>query len=100
MPLDSKFRKTLAAAANRLAPRATIGAGEPSDAVLNHVADTFNKEGLTKVRISTDDRDECRRAAELVARGLGCELLQLIGRVATLYRAPSPPGQASADAAD
>lgn len=91
MSLDSATRKALSAAANRLPVRAAIAAGDVSDAVALHVATTFDPDGLTKVRIHTDDRDECAATAAQLARRVGCELVQVVGRVATLYRPPPPP---------
>ena len=41
---------------------------------------------LLKVRISTDDREECDRVAEELAARLPCQLVQRVGRVALLFR--------------
>ena len=88
MPLTSQQRKALAAQANRLKAHVIISADELSDATVVHVRRAFGDKELLKVRISTDDRNECQQAAEELARQLPCELVQRIGRVALLYRDP------------
>lgn len=84
--MDAKKRKELAAAANRLSAGLTVTAQEPPQGTLQHLQAALTKHELLKVRIATDDRDECRRVAELLAQGAGCELVQVVGRVATFYR--------------
>lgn len=95
--IDPKTRKTLAAAANRLSATATVAAGDVSDGVVAHVARTFNADGLAKVRISTDDRELCALTAEQLASRLDAGLVQLVGRVATLYRPPADQSSESPD---
>lgn len=86
MPLSSTQRRALAARGNRLKVCVIIGAGELSEATVTHVRQALTGKELIKVRISTDDRQECARAALELAERIPCELVQRVGRVALLYR--------------
>ena len=70
MGLGSGERRALAAKGNRLKAHVIIRADELSDATVAHVRRAFGDRELIKVRISTDDRQQCLLAAqELAARG-------------------------------
>ena len=86
MGLSSAERRALAAKGNRLKARVTIRAAELSDATVAHVRQAFGDKELIKVRISTDDRQQCLRAAQELADRIPCELVQRVGRVALFYR--------------
>jgi RNA-binding protein len=87
MALTSRERRALAAKGNRLKADITIRGGELSDATIAHVRNALSKRELIKVRISTDDREECARAADQLAERVPCDLVQRVGRVALLFRA-------------
>ncbi|MBK8914337.1 MAG: YhbY family RNA-binding protein [Phycisphaerales bacterium] len=98
MTLDGKTARSLRARANRLDAVVTVGEGEPSEGVLRHVSAALDAHELVKVRVSTDDRHACRNVARVLAERLGCELVQVVGRVAVLYRAAaSAPKDAPSD---
>ena len=86
MSLSSRERRALAARGNRLKANVAIQAGELSDATVEHVRRAFGRNELIKVRISTDDREECSQAARELAERIPCALVQRVGRVALLYR--------------
>ena len=86
MPLSSSERRALAARGNRLKANVVVRADELSDATVAHVRNAFGQKELLKVRISTDDREACSRAAVELAERIPCELVQRVGRVALLYR--------------
>jgi RNA-binding protein len=86
MGLSSSKRRALAAKGNRLKAHVIIRAAELSDAAVEHVRQAFDDQELIKVRISTDDRQRCRQAAQELAERIPCELVQRVGRVALLYR--------------
>jgi RNA-binding protein len=86
MPLSSRERRALAARGNRLKASVIIRADELSDATVAHVRNAFGEKELLKIRINTDDREECSRVAVELAARVPCELVQRIGRVALLYR--------------
>ena len=85
MSLSSAERRALTARGHRLKARLIIRAGDLSEAVVDHVRRALGQQELIKVRISTDDREECARAAEELARRVPCQLVQRVGRIALLY---------------
>ena len=87
MALDPKQRRDLSARANGLKAVVTVGGGAPAEGVIDHVRRALASRALLKVRVDTRDGDECRATAEALAAGTGSELVQVVGRVATLYRA-------------
>jgi len=91
MPLSSNERRALAARGQRLRARIVIRAGELSETAVAHVRSAFARADLIKVRISTDDRVACERAAAQLAERIPCELVQRIGRVVLLYRPAARP---------
>ncbi len=86
MHLTGKQRRALAAQAHGLKARITLRAEALSDAAIDHVRKALQTRPLLKVRIQTDDRAECDRAAQTLARRIGCLLVQRVGRVVVLYR--------------
>ncbi len=87
MPLSARERRALAASGNRLKANVIVRADELSEATVAHVRNAFGEKELLKVRISTDDREACARAAMELAERIPCDLVQRVGRVALLYRA-------------
>jgi len=90
MPLSSAQRRALAAEANSLKATVTVSAGALGDAVVSHVRTALGSRPLVKVRIHADDAATCDAAAAELAARVPCELVQRVGRVALLYRAPGP----------
>ncbi len=86
MGLSSGRRRELSAKGNRLKAHVIVRADELSDATLAHVRQAFGTKELIKIRISTDDRQQCLLTAQELAERIPCELVQRIGRVALLYR--------------
>ncbi len=86
MELTSGQRRALKARGNRIKASVTISAEDLSEAAVEHVRRAFARRDLIKVRLVTDDRELCDRAAAELARRVPCHLVQRIGRVALLYR--------------
>ena len=86
MPLNSAQRRVLAARGNRLKARVIVRADELSEATVAHVRQAFGQAELLKIRISTDDRAACDRAALQLGQRVPCEVVQRVGRVVLLYR--------------
>jgi RNA-binding protein len=89
MPLTSKQRRELGARGQRLKPAITISAETDglAETVVTHIRALLVEHELAKVRIRTDDRAACRRAAEQLAARVPCQIVRIVGRVALLYRA-------------
>jgi RNA-binding protein len=86
--LSSKQRREMLAAANRLKPALTISGDEPGDRTVQHVRQAFSRRELIKIRIASDDRADRAEIVSELAESVPCEIVDLIGRVAVLYRAP------------
>ncbi len=61
------------------------------EAAIEHVRRALARGGLLKVRVRSVARDQRRSAGAALCAALGCELVQIVGQVLTLYRAPSEP---------
>ncbi len=86
MALDARKRRDLVAYANRIKVSATVAADSISDATIEHVRRCFTKHEMIKIRIATPDRDAFKSAADRLAQGTPCDVVQRLGRVVTLYR--------------
>jgi len=86
MPLDSKQRKQLKAAAHHLNPVVRIGQHGLSEGVIGETDHNLKLHELIKVHVQHGDRQE--RAAIIVklAEATGSELVSTIGKVGILYR--------------
>ncbi len=93
MALDGKQRRTLAGQGNRLKATITIQGQSLSDSVVEHLRAALFKHELRKVRLGSDDRDECDLIAAEIAARVPCELVQRVGRVALLYREQVPAAE-------
>lgn len=85
MALTGNERRALAAQANPLRTRLTIGA-ELSDPMVAQVRETLGHHALLKVRVATDDRDTVAHLGRQLAERVPCEVVQRVGRVLVLYR--------------
>ncbi|MBW7904472.1 MAG: YhbY family RNA-binding protein [Phycisphaerae bacterium] len=87
MALDQKRRRELVAAGHALRATISVSAEGVSEGLVAHVREALAHHELVKVRVQTEDRADCDRIAAELARALGCELVQRVGRVALLHRA-------------
>lgn len=87
MPLSSRQRAELRSRANALKPVVQIGKEGLSDAAIQSVRDAFNTRDLAKVKVQemapVTARDAAYALAEAIER---MEVVQVMGRIATLYR--------------
>ena len=94
MGLSSARRRELVALGNHVKANVIVRADELSDATVNHVRQAFGRKELIKIRINSNDRQQCLHAAEQLAEQVPCELVQRIGRVALLYKAETAADEA------
>ena len=93
--LTSKKRAALRSEAHGLKPMVFIGAGGVTDAVLSSVREAFNTRELLKMRVLEGAPASLRETADEVQRGVpGSAVIQMIGRIAVLYR-PKPDDEES-----
>lgn len=86
MALSSKSRAELRAQAHHLAVTVHIGHQGVTDAVRQTLDDALRTKELVKVQFSKNADMKARDAASDLARAVQAEVVQTIGRTATLYR--------------
>ena len=90
--LSSAEKRELAARGHHLKAHVSIAGGELSDAVVEHVRRAFGDKELLKIRVSTDEREECAATVQRLAKRVPCDVVQVVGRVALLHRAVANDG--------
>lgn len=86
MTLNSKQKRHLRALAHPLAPVVIIGDKGLTPEVIRAVVEALEAHELIKVRVAGADRDEVREAGDGLVAGSGAELVQILGKVVTLYK--------------
>jgi RNA-binding protein len=86
MPLSSKERAALRAEANHLAPTVHVGQHGLTDALRQSLDDAFRTRELVKIQFTKNADVKGKSAANDLAAAVGAEVVQVIGRTATMYR--------------
>ena len=86
MPLSSKERAALRAQAHHLAAAVHVGQHGITDALRQTVDDTLRTRELVKIQFTKNADVSVKDAANDLARALSAEVVQVIGKTATLYR--------------
>lgn len=86
MPLTGKQRRHLRALGHHLEPVVQLGKNGLTDAIAAAVNDAIEHHELVKVRIGTECPDDRHEVAEALAKALGAEAAQVLGRTILLYR--------------
>ena len=84
--LSSKARAALRAEAHHLAVTIHVGRQGLTDAVRQSLDDALRTRELVKMQFSRNDDTNVKDAANELARAMGADVVQVIGRTATLYR--------------
>lgn len=84
--MNSKERANLRAEAQRLNPLVHIGHAGVTDAIVKTMDDVLRTHELVKVDISRNLAAPIKEVAGAIAEATGSEVVQVIGRKATLYR--------------
>lgn len=84
--LSSKARAALRAEAHHLQVTVHVGHQGVTDAVLRSLEDALRTRELVKVQFSRNDDTKVKDAANDLARSASADVVQVIGRTATLYR--------------
>lgn len=90
MSLTSAQRRELRAQAHALNPVVQTGGKGVTEAVMAEIEAALAAHALIKVRLAGMERDDRKVAAADIARRLRAEMINLIGAVCILYRAPPP----------
>lgn len=86
MPLSSKERAALRAEAHRLSASVHVGQHGLSDSVRQTVDDDLRTHELVKIQFTKNTAVDVKDAANQLAGSLGADVVQVIGKTATLYR--------------
>lgn len=86
MALTSKQRAALRAEAHHLTAAVHIGQHGVSDTVRASLDDALRTRELVKIQFTKNADIDVRQAANDLASALGAEVVQVIGRTATLFR--------------
>ncbi len=87
MPLSSKDRAALRAEAQRLSATVHIGHHGITDAVRQSLDDDLRTHELVKIQFTKTADVTIKQAANELAGAIGADVVQVIGRTATLFRA-------------
>jgi RNA-binding protein len=86
MALESKTRAALRAEAHHLSPAVHIGHQGITDTLRQSLEDALRTRELVKIQFSKNTDVTVKHAANELAREMSAEVVQVIGRTATLYR--------------
>lgn len=87
MSLTSAQIRALKKLAHPLKPVVIVGQRGLGENVLNEIASNLDIHELIKVKLAGADKHERERLCTEIAEGLSASLVQVIGRMAVLYRA-------------
>lgn len=86
MPLDSRQRKQLKAAAHHLNPVVRIGQNGLTEGVIGETDHSLELHELIKVHVQRGDRQERGALIARLAEATAAEVVSTIGKVGILYR--------------
>lgn len=86
MPITGKERAELRAEAHHLDPLVHVGANGITPTLVTSLDDALRTRELVKVQLGRPVDEKPRAIAERLAKETGAEVVQVIGRTATLYR--------------
>ncbi|HEV8236921.1 MAG TPA: YhbY family RNA-binding protein [Gemmatimonadaceae bacterium] len=84
--LSSKTRAALRAEAHHLPVTVHVGHQGVTDAVRQSLDDALRTRDLVKIQFSRNDDTDVKNAANDLARAMHADVVQVIGRTATLFR--------------
>jgi len=91
MPLNPRQRQHLKALAHKRKPVIIVGAGGLSEAVLKETELSLAHHELLKIRLPAAGPEGRKTLMEGICAATGAEPVQLLGRVATIYRPGKKP---------
>ena len=84
--LSSKARAALRAEAHHLPVTVHVGHQGVTDAVRQSLEDALRRRELVKIQFSRNDDTNVKEAANELAQAVQADVVQVIGRTATLFR--------------
>ena len=89
--MQTRLLKQYRAIAHKLNPIVTIGANGITDNIKLELDRALNDHELVKIKVNIGERDDRRAAIDELAAHCGAEIVQAIGRTATLLRPTENP---------
>ncbi len=86
MNLDNKKKRTLKSQAHHLKVMIQVGQHGVSESLVTEANNTLNTHELIKVQVQSDDRDERKAIANMLAAKTHAHIIQHIGKTVVLYR--------------
>jgi RNA-binding protein len=86
MSLSSKERAALRAEAHHLSASVHVGHHGVTDAVLQTIDDALRTHELVKIQLGRSGETSAKDAANEIAAAVHADIVQVIGKTATLYR--------------
>lgn len=84
--LTGKQKRYLRSLAHHLDPIFQVGKGGVNDQLIRHIEEAIEVRELIKVNILNNNDDDRHEIATELAKGSGCELVQVIGKTIVLYK--------------
>ena len=86
MSLTGKERAALRAEAHHLSPEVHVGHQGVSPSLVQSLDDALRTRELVKIQVGRNADVSAREAAEALAGATGADVVQVIGKTATLFR--------------
>ena len=86
MPLSSKERAALRGEAHHLPASVHVGQHGLTDALRTSLDDALRTRELVKIQFGKNANVDVKDAANELARAMGADVVQVIGKTATVYR--------------
>jgi RNA-binding protein len=86
MPLSSKERAELRGEAHHLSASVHVGQHGLSESVKQTLDDTLRTQELVKIQFGRNADVDVKTAASELAQAMAADIVQVIGKTATLYR--------------
>ena len=86
MSLRGKQKRFLRSKAHHLQPIFQIGKGGINSAMIVQIEEALEKRELIKVSLLQNTDEIAEEAAQVLEKEIGCEIVQIIGRVIVLYK--------------
>ncbi len=93
MPLSTEQKKQYRAIGHHLKPVVTVAENGLSEGVLAELDRALNDHELIKVQFRLPERDDRRALIEELCSQARCELVQVIGKIALIYRKNPKPNK-------
>lgn len=89
MVLKGKQKRFLRSQAHHLNPIFQIGKGGLNEAMMTQIGEALEKRELIKVNLLQNTEEVAEDVAAVLEEKVGCQVVQIIGRVLVLYKPSS-----------